>query len=32
MQHRGKQEEIILADECNFEIGVVPFFELERFL
>ena len=30
MKHRCKQEEIILADERDFEVGMVAFFELER--
>jgi hypothetical protein len=30
MKHRGEQEEIILTDQRNFEIGIAAFFELER--
>jgi hypothetical protein len=30
MKHRCEQEEIVLADERNFEIGITAFFELER--
>ena len=30
VKHRGKQEEIILADERHFEIGIAASFELER--
>jgi hypothetical protein len=30
VKHRGKQEEIILADERHFEIWITAFLELER--
>ena len=29
MQHRGKEEEIILTNERNFEIGIAQLFELK---